>query len=94
MTDNVSQGIVLRIYDGHTLFEQATDDLEKDALTKFAQDFADRVSENTYPEGQASRPYRPATWAQRLESSLEAGDHDSDSEKRKCDDGSSFRNSV
>jgi TldD protein len=71
MTDNISQGIVLRIYDGYTLYEQATDDLAPESLKTFAQSFADRVANSVAPESATLRTYAPATWATRLKSSLE-----------------------
>jgi TldD protein len=71
MNDNVSMGVVLRIYDGYTLFEQATDDLSTEALQKFARDFADRVALTPVPTAAECRPYKPAQWSDRLSAKLE-----------------------
>src|SRR5947209_3873263 len=49
VSDNVTMGVVFRIYNGFTLFEQATDDLEPEALKKFVSDFADRVGKEKIP---------------------------------------------
>jgi TldD protein len=72
MSDNVSMGIVLRIYDGYTLFEQATDDVQPDSLKAFATEFSARVAKNSAPAGATSRPYRAATWADRRRQPLES----------------------
>ncbi len=69
VTDNVSMGAVLRIYDGYTLFEQATDDLDAEALKRIAAQLASRAAANPKPEGAPCRPYRPATWKDRLATS-------------------------
>lgn len=69
MSDNVSLGIVLRIYDGYTLHEQATDDLDPDSLRGFAQEFAERVSKISHTG--SPRAYQPADWKQRLSAKLE-----------------------
>src|SRR5258708_4536527 len=45
VNDQVIQGVVLRIYNGYTLFEQATDDLAPESLKALAKKFAARVSE-------------------------------------------------
>jgi TldD protein len=71
MNDNVSMGVVFRIYDGYTLFEQATDDLAADALQKFAREFASRVEQTPPPAGAEFRPYNPVQWSERLNAKLE-----------------------
>ena len=71
MTDNVTLGLVLRIYDGYTLFEQATDELSPDALEKFARSFADRVTHAVPSAGATLRAYKPVTWTERMKPSLE-----------------------
>jgi predicted Zn-dependent protease len=75
MSDNVSMGIVLRIYDGYTLFEQATDDLQPESLKKFAMEFAERVAisstANAATENATLRSYQPATWKERLKATLD-----------------------
>jgi TldD protein len=71
LSDQVRVGVVFRIYDGFTLFEQATDDLEPESLKKTAQGFAKRVAATAAPQGAVRRPYRALTWAQRLATKLE-----------------------
>ncbi len=66
VTDQVSMGAVLRIYDGYTLFEQATDELDEAALKATAQRLVGRARANAPASGFEARPYRPPTWAQRL----------------------------
>lgn len=71
-TDQVTTGVVLRIYNGYTLFEEATDDLEPANLQLFAAQFAKRVQNHRNPSTQASfRPYTPPNWKQRLSVPLE-----------------------
>src|SRR5207248_6422046 len=48
LADQVSAGVVFRIYDGFTLFEQATDELDPAALKQFVAGFVKRV-QNTPP---------------------------------------------
>jgi TldD protein len=71
ISDHVSMGVVLRIYDGYTLHEQATDELDPDALKIFAQDFVKRVKSLVPAKGTQMRPYQPATWKERLAQPLE-----------------------
>jgi TldD protein len=71
LADQVSSGVVFRIYDGFTLFEQATDDLSQDALKKFVADFAKRVAGNPHPQGATRREYNPPKWAERKSRKLE-----------------------
>ena len=71
VSDQMSMGAVFRIYDGYTLFEQATDDLSENALKLFAQEFAERVKSSVPPNGATRRPYSAATWTERLKAPLE-----------------------
>jgi TldD protein len=71
LADQVRMGVVLRIYDGCTLFEQATDDLSTEALQRTAQAFAKRVTATQPPAGAPRHPYSPPTWEQRLSVKLE-----------------------
>jgi TldD protein len=71
MSDNVSLGIVLRIYNGYTLFEQATDEVDQTALKKLASEFSERVSKTPPPGGAVLRTYKAASWAERLKTPLE-----------------------
>jgi predicted Zn-dependent protease len=69
LSDSVSSGAVLRIYDGYTLFEQATDQTDPDSLLREAKDLVTRVKKAT-PTG-VKRPYRATKWKERLEAKLD-----------------------
>ena len=69
LSDSSSSGAVLRIYDGYTLFEQATDQTDPAALLKEAKELVARVKKST-PTG-VKRPYRAPTWADRLTAKLD-----------------------
>ncbi len=71
VSENVSMGAVLRVYDGYTLFEQATDDLDFTALRRSATELAERVERSKPAAGIAKRTYAPPTWTERLKSPLE-----------------------
>lgn len=71
VTDEVTMGAVLRIYDGYTLYEQATDDLEAESLKTFAQSFVKRVQNTPVPAGASKRPYHPVRWSDRLSAKLD-----------------------
>ncbi len=63
-SENIRQGVVLRIYDGFTLYEQATDSLEKSHLENQASDLVKRIPQN--PTGKP-KYYKAPTWKERLE---------------------------
>lgn len=68
LSDSVSAGAVLRVYDGYTLYEQATDHTEPEALLKEAKELVARVRKGeaaSKASGVAYRPYKAATWAER-----------------------------
>jgi TldD protein len=71
IADQVSAGVVLRIYDGYTLFEQATDETDPDALRLAADELVKRVRAAGAPKGATRRPYPAPAWAERLKASLE-----------------------
>ncbi len=64
------QGVILRIYDGFTLHEQATDQLDTQTLEATAQAFASRISRLPTPPTRRI-PYRGASWEERLKASLD-----------------------
>lgn len=68
--DSIEMGAVLRIYDGYTLFEQASDALDSAALEKAAEQLLARVNGATIKRG-TLRPYEPAPWAERLQQELD-----------------------
>lgn len=65
-SDNVSMGVVFRIYDGYTLFEEATDDLGFDHLKSFANNFVKRIQELKVPSHITPKLYKPLTWSEKL----------------------------
>ncbi len=72
VSDQLSSGAVFRIYDGLTLFEEATDDLDPDRLKKFVLEFVKRVEKQERPSEFELRPYTPPRWKDRLAAPLEA----------------------
>ncbi len=71
ITDHINTGVVFRIYDGYTLFEEATDELDPHYLKTFVQNFTKRVLAQPSPREVVRRPYQPPTWKERLSSKLE-----------------------
>lgn len=71
VSENVSMGAVLRIYDGYTLFEQASDDLDFAALRRSATELAARVEKSKPAADVQKRAYSPPTWTDRLKAKLE-----------------------
>jgi TldD protein len=71
VSDHVSTGVVFRIYDGYTLFEEATDDLDPENLKTFVSEFSKRVKNQPAPKNIEKRVYQPVSWKQRITSSLE-----------------------
>lgn len=65
-TDDIVMGVVLRIYNGETLFEQATDDLDFQNLKAVAHRLRERVSHS-----KGGEPYTPSSWKDRLKETLE-----------------------
>lgn len=72
VSDQASMGVVLRIYDGFTLFEQATDQTEYAALETQAKDLVTRVKTAKKDPTLQARPYRAPTWKDRLSVPLDA----------------------
>jgi TldD protein len=66
VSDQVSMGAVLRIYDGYTLYEQATDELEAPLLRSLAASFAQRVKSTPRDAKATMKPYSPVKWESRL----------------------------
>ncbi len=66
VSDSFSSGVVLRIYDGYTLHEQASDDLEPSRLRQLAEEFAARVQGAKIHAQAISRPYPCPSWRERL----------------------------
>lgn len=69
LSDSVSSGAVLRVYDGYTLFEQATDQTDPASLLREAKDLVLRVKKSI-PCG-LKRVYLPPTWAERTNTKLD-----------------------
>lgn len=71
MADHISLGAVFRIYDGYSLYEEATDDLDHENLKRFAHDFVKRIRAQSRPTDLPPQPYSPADWSARLSQNLE-----------------------
>lgn len=71
VSDQVSLGVVLRIYNGYTLFEEASDDLEPENLKRLIQGFVKRVHAHQNTAGLAKKVYQPPTWQERLKADLD-----------------------
>lgn len=69
VSDSTSSGVVLRIYDGYSLFEQATDDFSEPTLLKAIERLQKRVADS--PRLGECRPYDAPTWADRLARDLD-----------------------
>jgi predicted Zn-dependent protease len=70
VSDNLTEGLLLRIFDGATLFEEATHDMNEKSLEQSVDRLLHRVRSQQNP--QATRtPYRAATWSERLSQKLE-----------------------
>jgi predicted Zn-dependent protease len=65
ISDSHSQGIVLRIYDGYTLYEQATDQTEWNALLREAKTLVERVKSTVHSKDLPKRLYPAPTWKER-----------------------------
>ncbi len=71
LADHVTMGVVFRIYDGHTLYEEATDDMDSEQLKNFAISFAQRVKKEKSSVSGIKRAYQSPTWSERLNHTLE-----------------------
>jgi len=71
ISDKTSSGVVLRVYDGYSLFEEATDAIDPQSLKKSAADLISRVKKSRPDSNTEKRPYRPETWESRLERNLD-----------------------
>lgn len=70
VSDTASMGVILRIYDGFTLYEQATDQTEYAAIEREAKSLVSRVK-NVKNSDQTRRPYAAPTWSERLKAKLD-----------------------
>ncbi len=68
VTDQMVMGVVLRIYNGYTLFEEATENLNFENLQKAAKELVSRVQSSEI-KGQY-RPYKTLNWYERLKARL------------------------
>lgn len=71
ITDRTSAGVVLRIYDGYSLFEEATDALDQQSLKKSALELIARVKKSQPDSKAEKRPYQPDSWKERLSRNLD-----------------------
>ncbi|MCC7405095.1 MAG: TldD/PmbA family protein [Bdellovibrionales bacterium] len=67
--ETLTEGTILRIYDGTTLFEEATCEVGESQLMSLVDRFIHRVK--AQGSGLVGRPYSPATWSERLSQKLE-----------------------
>ncbi len=70
ITHDRVQGVVFRIYDGFTLFEEATDELGRDDLESSVDQLLKRVRSQK-GSSQTPRPYIAPTWDERLKVTLD-----------------------
>jgi TldD protein len=66
-----SSGLVMRIYDGRTLHEFATESLETEALRESARQFSKRVAASASSARGTIRLYRAPSWSERMKSITE-----------------------
>jgi len=71
VSERVSSGLVMRIYDGYTLHETATDDLRESSVRLLAESFVARLRSDQVRAGKEFRPYRAPSWSDRLKAPLE-----------------------
>lgn len=71
VADQFTSGAVLRVYDGVTLYERATDELNPASLRNSALDLARSVERARTEPTAPRRPYRPPAWADRLSAPLD-----------------------
>lgn len=64
-----NEGLILRVFDGTTLFEQACDDLSDESLTTQSELLVNRVQSQS---SGSRNPYQPPSWSQRLHDGLES----------------------
>lgn len=69
MSETLLEGAVLRIYDGTSLFEEATCEVEEKPLLILADRLIDRVRHQG--GGQGKQPYKAVTWKERLAQKLD-----------------------
>lgn len=71
ISDSFSTGVVLRVYDGYSLFEQASDQLDRASLVREAERLVKRVKDAKPDTTAQKRPYAAPTWQERLSSDLD-----------------------
>jgi TldD protein len=71
VSERATSGLVMRIYDGYTMHEMATDDLREDSLCRQAERFSKRIAQVQSGERGVYRPYSGASWEQRLKTALD-----------------------
>ena len=70
-TDQLNMGLVLRIYDGYTLFEEATDELDPQHLKSLITSFTQRVRNSEKPRGSTPQIYHAPSWHEKLSLKLD-----------------------
>ena len=67
VSDSHTLGVVFRIYDGYTLYEQATDQLDWSSLQKEAKTLVERVKSTEHAPNLPKRVYKAPSWKERLD---------------------------
>ena len=70
-SDQLHMGVVFRIYNGFTLFEEATDDLDPMHLKSFVTEFVKRVKTTPLPQDIPPQPYQAPSWEKKLSDALD-----------------------
>jgi TldD protein len=69
--DQANFGVIFRIYDGYTLFEQATDQMDFASLEKQAKALVSRVKGTQHDPKIQKRSYTAPSWSERLARQLD-----------------------
>lgn len=71
LDEDLNEGIVMRVYDGLTMFEEACDDLDLSSLKQKAKALTERAKANGI-QSEAPRFYQSPSWAERLKVDLDS----------------------
>jgi len=71
LDEDFNEGLVMRVYDGSTMFEEATDELDLKRLKEKAQTLVARARANGI-QSETPRYYKSPSWSERLKVSLDS----------------------
>ncbi|NQZ00822.1 MAG: TldD/PmbA family protein [Bdellovibrionales bacterium] len=71
LDEDLNEGLVLRVYDGSTMYEEACDQMGESELLAKAERLAGRVMVNSVEGGDSLRPYSSPSWSDRLQAELD-----------------------